>query len=709
MISKSVTLLVALGIVALPALAMAEENKADLQVPAYSLLADVTGRYVNVSGSHTKFLEDYNLQNGADTALKWDKELSDDRSVGIDTLGQWGEEQGYFLGHYQRLGHYSLLLDTNAIETFYNARTGRPPVIGDGIFPETNDGRFFSGKNGFVSGPGGFLFGQQNPSINRILTGGSYDFQPRSGFHDIYVDLHYQKVWGRETTLKGSPISGGPGGDVDGSGPGTGSVDFDFPGQKRVDNDTYRGLLGGRSGVGGINWQTDATYEHSDISSNQREPNFGGATDGSDTEIQKYIEHNRVDVVNYDLVGSRFLKTDLYVYGGYLFSFQRNQPLPSQQVQVSGTDPTSVIDTRGSNSGGEVHRLANGLRLGGLYTPHPAFHLTFNTGARGFTQSGDITETRDEGTFFELGNTGQVRNQVDRSWVDTTSDLRGDWTWIPQTLVTGRARYTYRRETTDSNRAFDFSQARGPAVANYADRFNTFDLGPSARYSAGHGRSVEVGYQFLSENVNVTVDQLSNDYIQNSYWRERHYAYLKGLARITKTLHGELRFQYVRENRDLKAPLVDPDLVPSAKGGKTFWEGYSVVPNLTYQPDPHWSLYSSVAVAEGRQRVQNLGTVPANFASQFTPFQYDALTETFAIGAGYTPSGVWSFSASFNLVNSDKSVDNQIYRVEGTARYQINKTWSVRAGYRYLRFDESQTNVDQYVANLPFLGISGRF
>ncbi|MFQ5667400.1 MAG: hypothetical protein ACE5I7_13360 [Candidatus Binatia bacterium] len=691
---KTAVLLAALGGAVFPSGLLAQGPAPELLPPAWLTRGDLRGKHTSVRGSKTKFLEDYNQQDGVTGHLVAHQEWSDDRSARIEALGQSGEEQGWFIGDYHRLGHYSLLLDVSGSQRFYNARTGEAPETSFGVplagnfFPFVNDSRF--------------LFSNDDISIHRLNIGGTIDYVPRFLFHDVYLDFHYQRVTGQETLLKGGTVAD-PAADISGTG-GPGTVAFDFPGRKEVDYDTLKGFVGGRSGAGGINWQTDGTYARSDVTSDVTEANFG--TSLSTTELDRFREDNTVHVGKFDLVGSRFLRPNLYVYGAYLFSFERNDPEPAQFVTPSAAAPTRL--TTRNTSDGDVHRLGNSLGLGLLYRPYTTVAVTIDSRARGNVQSGSISEDRNESQFL-AGNIGTIRNDSDRHWVDTTTRVAASWVALPRTLVRAQARYTYRETETDSTRTFNFVQVRDPERQDYRNRFNRAEGGPSVRWRAGHGRVVEAGYTFFYEDVTTSVDELSNEYIQNDYTRQRHNAYLKGAARLRTNLRGELRFEYVREHRDLSAPLVDPVRFTLAAGGNTDWETFRVTPNVSYQPNPHWNLFGAVSVGQERLTIDDLGQVPASYRT-FKDFQYDALTETIAVGTGYAPSRSFSLSTSYNFVNNGhRSVENQIHRVEVTGRYQWGKHWAVRAGFRHLRFDQDQFGTDDYRANIPFIGVSGRF
>jgi hypothetical protein len=690
---KKVALLVVLAVAACPAASMAKEPKGDAK-PTWSLFGEASGKYVDVTGSNTKFLEDYNLQDGMDGRFTAGRDFSDNRSLNIDMLGQSGEGQGYFLGNYRQLGRYSLLLDTSASQQYYNARTGTAPDTAMGVplagnfFPFTNDSRVF--------------FGDDDPSTHRIDSGGTVDYQPHLFFSDAYLNFDYESVFGQETLLKGGTVDD-PTANVGGTG-GPGTVAFDFPGRKKVDYQTEKGFVGGRSPAAGLNWQTDGSYEHSGVKANVYEVNFGQNVAG--TELDQYRENSTDQVGKYDLVAGRNLRPNVYVYGGYLMEYEQSSPDPSQVVTPSEANPANSIATR-FVTGGDVHRFGNTFSAGGMWWPFSTVLVSLDNRTRGSMQSGNTTEQRNEQQFL-TGNIGSVLNDASRNWVDTATQVAANWAVGHGLFLRGHARYRYRNAWIDSTRTFNFVQVRQPEVQDYSDGYNIVDAGMSARWSAGHGRVVELGYNFFHENVDVSVNQVSNEYIQNDYNRRRNNPYVRATASLTDKLRGELRFEFIREQRNLDAPIIDPVQFTMPGGGETDWQSYRVVPGLTYLPDPKWSLYGMVSVGEDRMSINNIGTLPASYGT-FSPFEYAALTETVTSGVGYTPTEKLTLGTSYTFVHSSESVGNEISRVEITARYRVYKNWDVRAGYRYLRFDQANFNVDDYRTNIPFLGVSGTF
>ena len=700
---RAVALLAALGLVAIPCLGRAEDTPQVELLPDDYIFGSMYGTYVNavtdpqfkfingtvvdIAGNKSNYLQDYNLQDGVGAQATAAQDWADNRNLHIEGAGQSGEQQGYFIGRYSQLQHYSLLADVSGTQRYYNTRTGLPEgFAAPPNFPGTNNGNV--------------IFGNDDPSIHRIDTTVVADYQPALLFHDVYLSFRYLDVFGEQTPLKA--------GNVDGTAPtapgsGPGSVAFDFPSRDQVDTANLGGYTGGRTDLGGLNWQTDAAYNYSRVRSDLTEPILGQSL--STSELDGYQEHTDAYQVKYDLVASRFFGSKLYTYGGYLLQYEHSNPGPTQNVARDAADPTSTVETRDS-TGGKVNRWGNSLTAGLLYRPHNTVVVTADSRAAGHTQSGDLTQNRNE-ILFPVGNVGAVRNDVDRWWVDSNTTLLARWTGVPQLVVSGLARYHYRHQDTNSTREFNFVQQELPEIEDYDNNYNRADAGAKARYSAGHGRYVEAGYRFLYEDVDVGVSQLQNGYIQNSYIRRRQQPYVKATARLRPNLRAELGFEYNQETRSLNAPLIEPDIFPTASGGTTRWEAYSVIPTLFYQPDPHWGLYGSVAIAQQKLSIDNPGQVPPNFS--VFGFEYNTLTETFSTGVSYAPSSRWSTSLSYTFINSTDSVDNDINRVQVVGQYKVTDRWGVAGGYRYLRFDQANTNVDNYRTSLFFLGVTGKF
>ena len=165
---------------------------------AEGIEAEGGGKYVGRSGSRSKLLEDYNVQNGAEASVRIDREWTDDRSLAVDGFGQTGEEQGYLRGDYGRLGRYELLVDVESWREYYNTRTGAPPVTSAGVplagnfFPFTNDGRV--------------VFGDGHPSTRWTTTGATFNFIPDRVLHDLYGGFHYRSVDGDQTLEKSGTV-----------------------------------------------------------------------------------------------------------------------------------------------------------------------------------------------------------------------------------------------------------------------------------------------------------------------------------------------------------------------------------------------------------------------------------------------------------------------------------------------------------------------
>ena len=200
---------------------------------------DLTGKYVGNSKSTTSFRQDHNIQSGAELGINANVEWKDNRTLEIRGFGQSGEEQGYFVSDYDKLGQYGLVLDFSSWQEFYNARTGRLPETSagrdlDDFFPGTNDGREF--------------FGGGSPSTDWMRGGFLFDYQPSRYVSNVYADMHFRRVDGDQTLAKsGAIFTSGPNQIFPGA---TGLVDFAFPSQKEVDYQSYLASSGANSDVG---------------------------------------------------------------------------------------------------------------------------------------------------------------------------------------------------------------------------------------------------------------------------------------------------------------------------------------------------------------------------------------------------------------------------------------------------------------------------
>lgn len=654
-----------------PALADNHESDggsdASFAMPGWLSLVSPHGKYVLRNGSRSKFLEDYNLQSGVDNHLHIDHSANG-RDFSLRGFGQSGEKQGFLTTEYGELGSFDLMLDLQAWTEYYNVRTGedRPNV-----FPFSNSGRL--------------AFGSGIPSTDWFTVGGSAGVQTDSVFSDVYLDFHYRDVNGDQTLVKSGSVDGLF---VDGSGPGT--VAFDYPSRKKVDYDSYMSFMGGRSGLGGINWQTDVSYEFHNLHSKTTAPHFDAAT--VIDEVDRFDEDSQVHLVKYDLAGGRALSSDMYVYGTGFFSYERSDPDPDQFVAT----PLGTFQTR-ETTGSKVNRYTPAASFGTVYQLASDAVLSANTSLRGHISNADLDETRNESAFL-VGDVGDVSNDVDRYAVVSTTEMNANWRVAPRVTIEGNARYQYRWDDVDSRQDMNFVQTEPSEIEKYETDNHRLKVGPSIRYKMRKGRKVEAGYEFSYTDVEQDVDKLSNQFILGDYDALRHRAYVKASGRMMKKLRGELRAQYVYEERDMDAPRVQPQIVGNASSGKVNSHIWNVTPSLYYLPSKDWSLYGTYSIGYVK--------IEPNSGSSF---EYKTLTQSGSMGVTYRASEKWSASGAYTVYYNDDSVENIGHNASLTGAYDIDENWEIHGGYRYLMFDMDDTSMDDYDTSIISLGVTGRF
>ena len=235
-------------------------------------------------------------------------------------------------------------------------------------------------------------------------------------------------------------------------------------------------------------------------------------------------------------------------------------------------------------------------------------------------------------------------------------------------------------------------------IEKYQTDHHRFKVGPSIRYKMRKGRSVEAGYHFTYTDVSRDVDRLQNQLILGDYDAQRHRGYLKASGRIVKKLRGELRAQYVYEERDMDAPRTQPTIVPGASNGKVETHFWDVTPMLYYLPHKHWSLY-------GRYSIGQLKIEPDSGSA----FGFKVLTQSVSTGVTYRASERWSTSGSYTLYHNKNDVDNLGHSAALTGDFRINDNWKINGGYRYIEYDLDSTGVDDYDASIISLGVTGTF
>jgi hypothetical protein len=631
---------------------------------------DVTGKGVFQGGSKGKYREDYNIQSGADIGLEASREFEDGGQLEIRGLGQTGEKQGFLRSEYGLPG-FSLNLDLQAWTEYYNDRTGEDRPSG---FPNTNNGRFF--------------YGSGLPSTDWFTVGGDFDVDTPMLFHDVYGGFHYRDVNGDQTTQKsGTADVIPPPPPVPGSGPG--SVDFSFPGRKKVDYDAYMALIGGTSGLGNINWQSNVTYQYNDNQSKLNEPIY---TTGALEELDRYDEDSDIQLVRYDLSAGRHLASNLYVFGSGFFSYERSDPEPEMQVSTGG----GFTRTRWTTSS-KVTRYTPAMTMGTVYTPARDLVVSADTSLRGYIQEGDLDEFRDESAFL-TGDFGSTFNHVDRDSVVSTTRITADWKATSRITVKGEARYQYRWEDVDSKQDTVFVVLEPREREKYESDQHRAKLGASMRYRMNKGRSVEGGYQFFYTHVSQDIDQLENQFILGDYHSMKHRVFLKASGRLMKKLRGELRAQYIYERRDMDAPSTEPVVVANASDGKTDTNSWDVSPALYYMLGKKWSLF-------GNYRIGMLKIEPDSGST----FEYKVLTQSLTAGVSWSISERLRASTSYTGYINDDDVKNIGTNVAVTGDYDINDRWSVNGGYRYLGYDLDDNSLDDYDTHVVTLGVTGRF
>jgi hypothetical protein len=641
---------------------------AGFTLPDWVSLVSPGGKYVHRSGSKGKFREDYNLQSGADNHLHIDH-TDGGESYRLRGFGQSGEKQGYLIGEYGQLGSFDVLFDLQAWTEYYNQRTDgdRPSA-----FPGSNSSRLFFGDN---------------PSTDWFTVGGGASVRTDSFFSDVYLDFHYRDVNGDMTPLKAGTVDGLV---VGGSGPG--SVDFDYPGRKKVDYDSYMSFVGGHSGVGGINWQTDLTYQYHDLQSKLTEPNFDASSPGGIDEVGRFDEDSEVHVVKYDIAGGRALASNVYVFGSGFFSYERSDPEPDQFIATG----SSVLQTRSTSSSG-INRYTPAASFGTVYQAASNLVISADTSVRGHIANADLDEERAESTFFPPGDQGTLSNDVDRYAVVSTTRVDADWKVAPRVKIRANARYQYRWDDVDSRQDNNFVAAEPAEIEKYQTDSHRLKVGTSVRYSMRKGRSVEAGYQYGYTDVEQDVDELQNQFILGDYDSQRHRAYLKAGGRIVKKLRGELRGQYVYETRDMDAPSVNTGIFVT-DSGKSKTEHWNVTPALYYMPHDDWSLYGNYSI--GLLRIEAAGG---------NAFKYRTLTQSASAGVTYRATEEWSASVSYTGYLNDDSVENIGHNASVTAGYEISENWEIHGGYRYLGYNLDGSSLNDYDASVVTLGLTGRF
>jgi len=666
--------------------AQAADEKRELGV--WQLDADLSGKFVENSKSTTSFRQDHNIQSGAEFEFDASVEWKDNRTLNLRGFGQSGEEQGYFVSDYDKLGEYGLVLDFSSWREFYNARNGREPG--------TVDGRD--------------LFGGSSPSTDWMQGGFLFDYQPSRYLSDVYTDFHFRRIDGDQTPAKSGGVFLGP---LSQAYPGaTGLIAFVLPSQKEVDYQSYLASTGASSSLGNVNWQLDLSYAHHDLESETAEvniffvpgdpppPSLPAGTEPAELEI--YKEDTELQVGTIDLSVARHISPTFYLYGAGMLSYERSDPEPEQEVAGLGFR----VRTRQTTSS-KVTRWTPAVSVGSVFHPVPAVAVRLDTSFKYSTLEGRMKEFRDE-TAFLTGDSGRAQSKVDRDDYVGRASLSIDSRFTDRMKGSFDLRYRYRHEDVDSERLLTFV-GRLPEREEFTSDRNRVEVGPSLRYRFRRGRTIEAGYRFLYEDFDVDVDTLAEQFILSDYKIHRHRAFAKARGRIIQNLRGEVRAEYVNERRDMDQPLVDVDIFAVTSGsGETERESWSVIPSLYYQPHKHWNLSASLAIVQMKIELVSPDSEPPG-GGAIADFEYDALTETLTLGATYRPDQKWSGSFFYSLFNSGDSVDNTGHSARLSGDFRLDDTWRVYGQYGFYSYRNDDFDDDDYDAHIISLGVNARF
>ena len=677
---------------------------ADGDSATWEIEGDLGGQFVEVSKSQSSFRQDHKLRTGGEVSLNGVLEWKNHRTLEIRGFGESGNQQGYFVSDYRKLGHYGLVVDFSSWKESYNARSGRLDQTSDGrslagnTFPGTNDGRFF--------------FSGGSPSTDWMNGGLVFDYQPDGFFSDLYVDLHVRRVDGDQTLAKTGAIYSGF---VSGSFDLSGLIDFGFPSQKDVDYLSYLASVGTETAAGNANWQFAFSYANHKLKSETTEVNYFANPDGTistdfspDTttyEAEIYKEDTQLHIGKIDMAVARHISPNLYVYGSGSFMYERSSPEPEQAV----ARPNQATRTTRTTDGGEVTRLSPVVSMGSVFQPNSATVVRLDSSFRYSMQEGRINEDRDESTV-QPGDVGVgTRNRVDRDGYVGRIDLSIDNKLAPRTRLTFDARYRYRSEIVDSRRTVNFI-GRPDEREQFASKRQRIELGPTLKHRLRRGRSFEVGYRYLYEVFSVDINEFDTNelefqFVLNNFNVNRHKAFAKLRGRIAKNLRGEMRVEYVNELRDMESPLIEP--AATSAGGKFEREAISFYSSVYYQLHKTWTLNASLSVRQLKLELVDEGPQPVG--SEFVDFEYNTVTETLTAGATYRPSDKWSGSLSYSLFNSNKSVDNMGHTVRLSGDYRLDDTWRFYGNYGFYLYRRDGTAIDDYDAHVVSLGVNARF
>jgi hypothetical protein len=673
------------------------------ETPAWLNHFGVTGRYVGTpDGSESKYKEDHNIQSGPIITLGIQDDVLDEGVLFIEGMSEPLQDQGYLLFSLDVPESFSLHSNIQAWREYYNKRTGEADETALGthmntFFPNTNNSsRFFAGGD---------------PRVDWLRTNTGVAVELPGAFNDVWADFIYRRVQGDMNLLKGgtvfdpTPLPGsGLGPVVPGSGPGT--VAFDVSSRKDVDYKSVGALAGGRARFGATNFQVDISGMHHDFESTVSETNF--FTDQANSEIEEFGQDTTVDIGSIDLVASRSLRHDLFVFGGAAFSWERSEPEPTQVVQsgIRIANPVRELTRETVNS--EITRWSQSINGGAVFMPSSTVVVRATGSVRASQLNGDLTEDRDESSFL-TGDIGRVFNDSDRDTVSARLRLKSDWRAARRLKVSGIVQYDFRYEDIKTSRVFTFV-GEAPEIEKYTNERSTVLAGVQARYRFRRGRSLEGGYEFSYVTFENDIDELSNQLIMADYERFRHRIHLKAAGRITRKLHAELRGQYVFERRDLDSPDVEPPDFTVGEDGEIEVQIVSLSPMMTYQHDEHWSGVLSGSLSYTDYEIVDAGPSPAGFSSRFRGFEYEAVTGTVTASMNWAPTEQITNVISYTLYANSESVDNVGHDASVRTSYALDENWDVDGALRYLGYDPGDNNVvDDYHTIIASVGVTGRF
>ena len=245
-------------------------------------------------------------------------------------------------------------------------------------------------------------------------------------------------------------------------------------------------------------------------------------------------------------------------------------------------------------------------------------------------------------------------------------------------------------------------------IEDYELTRHRFKIGGSGRYRLRAGRRIEAGYEFMYEGLESDVSQLSNQFILADYERLQHRIFAKASGRIAEKLRGELRFQYVFEERDMDAPNVDVVINPAADNGEIEFQGFTIVPTLTYQHSTTLSGYLSGSVGRQQYELSN-GSEPSVGFGRLASFEYEVVSATATLGINWSPMERVSGSATYTFFNNNESVENTGHDAAIRGVFEIDEDWDLTSSLRYLGFDPDGNTLDDYNTIIFTLGMAGRF